>query len=143
MVQVLNPDILEPAALRQREARGTSTTPATAPERQHDPDDVVLDHYLQRLDRGIAETFTEDQREAVKILLGIRGIARHTIELRRSVPFGRRRFYFVFLFGRERRGFSRLFSQGMNSRRFNILLYLGIGIFCLMPLFLLLISSLN
>ncbi len=143
MVQVLNPAILEPAAARRREARGTSTSEATAALRLREPDDVVLDHYFQRLDRRIAETFTKDQREAVKILLGIRGIARHAIELRRSVPFGRRRFYFVFLFGRERRGFSRLYSQGIISHRFNVLLYLGIGICCLTPLLLLLASSLH
>ena len=57
------------------------------------------------------------------MLLGLRRITDHTVEVRRSVPFGRRRYYVVFLFGPEKRTFSRLFSEGNVSRPFNLLVY--------------------
>ena len=56
-------------------------------------------------------------------------------------PSGQLRYYVVFLLGREKRGFSRVYSQGLISRRFNALFYLGLGVLCLAPVFALLYSS--
>ncbi len=103
--------------------------------------DVFLDHYFKRLDPEVAANFTAEQCEAIKIMFGSRGIAKHAVEVRGSVPFGRLRFYVVFLLGRERRAFSRVYSQGLNSSRFNALFYLGLGALCLAPVFALLYSS--
>ncbi len=103
--------------------------------------DVFLDHYFKRLDPEVAASFTAKQCEAIKIMFGSRGIANHAVEVRRSVPFGRLRFYVVFLLGREQRDFSRVYSQGLNSRRFNALFDLGLGALCLAPVFALLYSS--
>ena len=104
----------------------------------HDP---FFDHYFKRLDPEVAASFTAEQREAIKIMFGSRGIAKHAVEVRRSVPFGRVRFYLVFLLGREQRAFSRVYSQGLISRRFNTLFYLGLGALCLAPVFALLYTS--
>lgn len=92
-----------------------------------------LDPYLRRLDPQVAASFTDVQREALKDMLGARGVATHTVEVRRSIPLGRRRFYLVFLFGPERRGMARLYSQGMISARFTVLFYLGVGAALLAP----------
>ncbi|MFQ5775110.1 MAG: hypothetical protein ACE5GS_11375 [Kiloniellaceae bacterium] len=96
--------------------------------------DVVLEHYLKRVDPEVAAGFTEDQREAIKIMLGTRGVANHKVEIRRSVPFGRRRFYLVVLMGREHRALARLYGEGMVSGRFNALVYLGLAALLLTPL---------
>ncbi|MEE8505703.1 MAG: hypothetical protein V3S40_05700 [Kiloniellales bacterium] len=103
--------------------------------------DAFLNHYFKRLDPEVAASFTAEQREAIKIMFGSRGIAKHAVEVRRSVPFGRLRFYVVFLLGREQRGFPRVYSQGLISRRFSALFYLGLGALCMAPVFALLYSS--
>jgi hypothetical protein len=100
--------------------------------------DPFIDHYFSRLEPEVAASFTQPQRDAIKVMFGARGIARHTLELRRSIPFGKRRFYFVFLLGPERRSFARLYSQGMISRPFNALLYIGLGALLMLPVLLLL-----
>jgi hypothetical protein len=56
-------------------------------------------------------------------MFGARGIARHTVEIRRSLPIGRGRYYLVLLLGRERRTFGRLYSEGTVSSGFNLLGY--------------------
>ena len=104
----------------------------------HDP---FFDHYFKRLDPEVAASFTAEQCEAIKIMFGSRGIVKHAVEVHRSVPFGRVRFYLVFLLGREQRAFSRVYSQGLISRRFNALFYLGLGALCLAPVFALLYTS--
>lgn len=86
--------------------------------------DPFIEHYFKRLDPQIAASFTPEQRDAIRVMFGARGIAQHAVELRRSIPFlGGRRFYLVFLMGQERRGLARIYSQGSVSRTFNILLY--------------------
>lgn len=75
-------------------------------------DDAFLEHYFKRIEPEVAASFTETQREAIRTMFGARGIARYTVELRRSIPFGSKRFYLVLLFGPERRGLTRLYSQG-------------------------------
>jgi len=91
-------------------------------------DQVFLDHYLKRLDPEVADSFSEVQKQAIWTLFGGRGIAKHAVELRRSLPLpGGRRFYLVFLCGREQRG------HGADSRVTELLWYLGLGALCLTP----------
>src|SRR3546814_16310564 len=82
---------LPPAA----DASAEDTSPA-----ERDP---FLDHYFRRIDPRVAASFSPEQRDAIKAMFGARGVARHTVEIRRSLPIGRGRYYLVLLLGRERR----------------------------------------
>ncbi len=102
-------------------------------------DQAFLDHYLKRLDPKVADSFSETQKQAIWTLFGARGIAKHAIELRRALPLpGGRRFYMVFLCGREQRGITRLHGHGESSRLTYLLWYLGLGALCLTPVLVLL-----
>jgi len=74
--------------------------------------DPFIDHYFKRIDPRVAATFSAEQCEAIKTMFGARGIAKHSVEVRRSLPVGRGRYYLVLLIGRERRTFGRLYSEG-------------------------------
>jgi hypothetical protein len=100
--------------------RSTAPIPAKESAVAADP---FIDHYFRRIDPRLAATFNAEQREAIKTMFGARGIAQHSLEVRRSLPIGRKRYYIVFLFGRERRTFGRLCSDGSISRPFNVLGY--------------------
>jgi hypothetical protein len=91
-----------------------------APQNTGDP---FLDHYFKRIDPRVAASFTPEQCDAIKSMFGARGIAKHSIELRRSLPIGRGRFYLVLLMGRERRTFGRLYGEGAVTGPFTILGY--------------------
>lgn len=99
---------------------GTSVEPL---EKSSAPRDPFIDHYFKRIDPQTAASFTDEQCEAIKTMFGGRGIAKHTVEVRRSLPIGRRRYYLVMLMGRERRTFGRLYSEGAVSGAFNLLGY--------------------
>ena len=58
----------------------------------------------------------------------------HLVEMRRSIPIGNKRYYFVFLFGQERRALRRLYSQGMATMGFNLFGYLLTAVGCILPL---------
>ena len=67
-------------------------------------------------------------------MFGGRGIAKHAIERRHSLPLpGGQRFYMVFLCGREQRGIMRLHGRGESSRIVDLLWYLGLGALGLTP----------
>ncbi len=88
-----------PAAISARKARRAEARNAS--------DRAFLEHYFRRLDPEVAASFSAEQRDAMATMFGARGIARHAVEVRRSVPFpGGRRLYLVFLLGRERRAIS-------------------------------------
>ena len=123
-----------PAAISTRKARRAEARNAS--ER------AFLDHYFQRLAPEVAASFTAEQRAAIATMFGARGVARHAVEVRRSVPFpGGRRLYLVFLLGREQRTISRLYSQGMMSGSFNVAFYLGLGALFLLPVLILLTAG--
>ena len=123
-----------PAAISTRKARRAEARNAS--ER------AFLDHYFQRLAPEVAASFTAEQRAAIATMFGARGVTRHAVEVRRSVPFpGGRRLYLVFLLGRERRTISRLYSQGMTSGSFNVVFYLGLGALFLLPVLILLTAG--
>ena len=67
------------------------------------PDDCFLDYYFRRIDPKVAATFTEEQRQAIKKMFDGRQVRRHPVDIRRTIGFGRHRFYVVMLGGRERR----------------------------------------
>ncbi|MEO3427683.1 hypothetical protein AAFN88_02425 [Pelagibius sp. CAU 1746] len=96
---------------------------AAAADASHASRDPFIDHYFKRIDPRVAETFTHEQREAIKAMFGARGMAQHAVEVRRSLPIGRRRYYLVLLLGRERRTFGRLHAEGAISGSFNLLGY--------------------
>ena len=97
-------------------------------------DQAFVDHYFKRLDPEVADSFSDEQKRAIWTLFGGRGIAKHAVELRRSLPLpGGRRFYLVFLCGREHRGIARLHGHGESSRFVDLLWYLGLGGLCLTP----------
>ncbi len=97
-------------------------------------DQAFLDHYFKRLDPEMANSFSEQQKHAIWTLFGGRGTAKHAVELRRALPLpGGRRFYLVFLCGREQRGITRLHGHGESERGVELLWYLGLGALCLTP----------
>lgn len=66
--------------------------------------DPFFRRFFGRVPSEVAETFNDEQLDAIKRAFGARSPGSHPIDLRFSLPFLRRRsFYFVFLAGRERR----------------------------------------
>ncbi|GAB4392607.1 MAG: hypothetical protein Tsb0032_08910 [Kiloniellaceae bacterium] len=118
----VTPEDLSPAGA-QPTASDLEASPA--PDSTHDSAarDPFIDHYFKRIDPRLAASFNAEQREAIKTMFGARGVAQHSVELRRSLPIGRRRYYIVLLLGRERRTFGRLYSEGAISGPFNLLGY--------------------
>ena len=112
-----------PEDLTSSPAHPAADSAPAAPDNAADARDPFLDHYFKRIDPQIAASFNADQREAIKTMFGARGIAKHSVEVRRSLPIGRGRFYLVLLLGRERRTFGRLYSEGAVSSSFNLLGY--------------------
>ena len=113
---------------------GANTTSHNATRRNKDSD-AFLDHYFKRIDPAVARSFTAEQRDAIKSILGARGMAKHAVEIRRSVPFGKRRLYFVFLMGKEHRSLLRLRRDGAISRPFNMLVYICLAALLSAPVF--------
>ena len=97
--------------------------PSTSTDQQAPQRDPFIEHYFKRIDPRLAASFTAEQCAAIKEMFGARGVAKHAVEVRRSVPVGRQRYYLVLLLGRERRAFDRLFSEGAVSKPFTILGY--------------------
>jgi len=135
---VFNPALEERGDIQDRSVRKPR---ASRQESKRLSSESFLNHYFQRLSPEVAATFTQEQRDAITIMFGARGVANHSIEIRRSIPFGRRRFYLVFLMGPERRHFAFLHSQGAVSRPFTILFYLGVGALLLAPVLALLYGA--
>jgi len=137
VVHASNPAVQERGPIRERtgrKMRSQSTRSGTA----ETSTETFLNHYFKRLSPEVVASFTEAQRDAIMTMFGAREITNHSIEIRHSIPFGRRRFYFIFLMGPERRTFVRLHSQDTASRPFNVFLYLGLGALLLIPVLLLL-----
>lgn len=73
--------------------------------KRHDP---FIAGLKERLPEELRETFTEEQLEALKLAFGTRSWGKHSVDLRGTVKFWHRRYYFVFLAGRNYRQLSRL-----------------------------------
>ena len=83
----------------------------------------------------MAESFTEDQRQAIVTMFGGRGATRHPVDLRQSFTFGGKRYFLVLLAGPDGRRRARARADGApeSARDFVRLLVIGLGI--LIPLF--------
>jgi hypothetical protein len=88
-------------------------------------------HYSRRIDPRVAASFSAEQREAIRTMFGDRGIAPHTIDLRCGFPLGHRRYYLVFLLGRDRR----LSLRSLSGHRDELLGYGLLATVVLVPLF--------
>ncbi|CUU02384.1 hypothetical protein GBSOP10_10184 [Armatimonadetes bacterium GBS] len=66
------------------------------------PQDVYIAHLLQSLPRELVESFTPEQYESLKRALR-QYHRRHLVDIRGVIPILFVRYYFVFLFGRDRR----------------------------------------
>lgn len=73
--------------------------------KRHDP---FIAGLKERLPEELRESFTEEQLEALKLAFGTRSWGKHSVDLRGTVKFWHRRYYFVFLSGRNYRQLSRL-----------------------------------
>ncbi|MDH4763091.1 hypothetical protein QE444_002847 [Pseudomonas sp. SORGH_AS199] len=73
--------------------------------KRHDP---FIAGLKERLPEALRESFTEEQLEALKLAFGTRSWGKHSVDLRGTVKFWHRRYYFVFLAGRNYRQLSRL-----------------------------------
>lgn len=73
--------------------------------KRHDP---FIAGLKERLPEELHESFTEEQLEALKLAFGTRSWGKHSVDLRGTVKFWHRRYYFVFLAGRNYRQLSRL-----------------------------------
>lgn len=76
----------------------------------------VLDYYFKRIDPKVADSFTKEQRKALRSILARRRIARHAVEVRRFLRFGHNRYYFLLLAGRERRAYEGVLSKDKAKR---------------------------
>ncbi|MDR6236773.1 3-phosphoshikimate 1-carboxyvinyltransferase [Pseudomonas oryzihabitans] len=72
---------------------------------RHDP---FITGLKERLPEELRESFTEEQLEALKLAFGTRSWGKHSIDLRGTLKFWHRRYYFVLLAGRNYRHLSRL-----------------------------------
>ncbi len=113
--------------------------PTTAPPRRtaRISDDEFLAHYLRRIDPAVAASFTKEQRHAIRIMFGDRGATRHAVDVRCTFPLGWRRFYLVFLLGRDRRRIIRP-RNGLPGDMGDWLAYLVMSLGLLAALFVLL-----
>ena len=113
--------------------------PTTAPPRRaaRISDDEFLAHYLRRIDPAVAASFTKEQRHAIRTMFGDRGATRHAVDVRCTFPLGWRRFYLVFLLGRDRRRIIRP-RNGLPGDMGDWLAYLVMSLGLLAALFVLL-----
>lgn len=106
--------------------RVTSATQRRASRHRTSPEEVLA-HYLKRVDPEVAASFTEPQREAIKSMLGARGMTKHAVEVRHSIPFGKRSLYFVCLIGKEGRSLHRIYRESAVSKPLNVVFYLCVA----------------
>ena len=103
----------------------------------NDNADPFLSHYFRHIDPKVAESFSEEQRGAIRTMFANRDIASHALEVRRTLSFGRKRFYLIFLLGRERRAYERDGRSQSQAQRLNLFFYLAVAAAWLLPGFLL------
>jgi hypothetical protein len=67
--------------------------------------------FFSRIPADVARSFSPAQLDAVKRAFGARSPGVHAVDLRFSLPIGRRAWYVVFLAGRERRSSDRTIME--------------------------------
>lgn len=68
-----------------------------------DTDDPFLQKFFSRIEPAVAWSFSPAQIAAIRTAFGGRPWRRHAIDIRLSLPLPRRRYFLVFLAGREMR----------------------------------------
>ncbi|WP_165313824.1 hypothetical protein [Vibrio ziniensis] len=66
--------------------------------------DRVIKQFYHTLDSDITESLSDEQKRGIEDAVKSMGlVARHSIDIRETVPWFGKRFYFVFLCGRDHR----------------------------------------
>ena len=78
-----------------------NATPGEAPKEA--PDAAFVTRFRTRMPDKVARSFDEEQLRAIVSAFGTRRWKRHSLDLRVTIPFLGRHFYFVVLGGPERR----------------------------------------
>lgn len=73
--------------------------------------DLFISKLLERMPNDVSDSFSEKQLSYLKTAIGARSWGQHRIDLRGTIGLFHWRYYFVFLFGRNRRELSRLENQ--------------------------------
>ncbi len=94
------------------------------------PPDPFIARFFARIPAETAASFTPAQLTAIRMAFGARRWGHHAVDLRKSFPLLRRRFYLVLLIGAEHRTAERLRAEGEMFGTFgNVLIalvYLGV-----------------
>ncbi|MGO1119617.1 hypothetical protein ACTL6U_12960 [Rhodovibrionaceae bacterium A322] len=102
---------------------------------EHAAGDAFLAKHFQFISPEMAASFTPEQRVALRRMFMSREEGRHLIDSRHSFPLGRKRYYYVFLFGKDRRPMDRLKREGMISRGTTFFVYVVGLIMLMVPVF--------
>ncbi len=70
--------------------------------------DPFFKQFFARVPKAVADSYTDEQLDAIKLTYGARTRGAHLVDIRLSIPFITRRFYVVLLAGQERRPADRL-----------------------------------
>lgn len=65
--------------------------------------DPFLRRFYSRIPATMVQSFSDGQLDAIKRAFGSRTAGAHAVDIRLSIPFGSRSFYFIVLAGKERR----------------------------------------
>ncbi|WP_335215009.1 hypothetical protein [Nostoc sp.] len=65
--------------------------------------DTFLQHFFASIPPQVVATFTDDQLTELQKVFRERVSKRHAVDIRLSIPFNKKRFYIVFLLGKEKR----------------------------------------
>lgn len=108
-----------------------------------EPRDPFLEKFFSRIHPSVAQSFTPAQIAAIKLAFGARTWGAHTVDIRFSFPLLWRRFYFVFLAGREQRPPERRAEErhrapfaSLGNALITVIFVLVVGIPILLSLFL-------
>lgn len=88
--------------------------------------DTFVKKFLARMPPRTAETFNEAQLLELKRVFHDRIDRRHTVDMRISLPLLQRRFYLVFLLGKDKRLSQRVVNPGVKSTNRILLAILGL-----------------
>lgn len=96
---------------------------------------LVTERFYTTLDPEIERTLTPEQKEGIEqALITSTLVTRHPVDIRTSFPFFHRRYFMVFLFGRDKR--KRIRETGAVERVFSTLCITVGVLFCLLSILL-------
>ena len=81
---------------------------------------VEFERLANNMPTDVAASFSEDQKAAIKVALTTSEPSRHKIDIRHSFSILRRKYYVVFLFGKDRRTRRRLRAAKYRRRNSGI-----------------------